>query len=155
MRLRSGLGDFISIECFKAAIRGMEDILGEQGAASLLIAAGRQRGRDLATSRNLTGTTYDAATLAEFLRRELGSNGTRLCEIVSVEETKEGGYLVQAKETVCMSGEPPGSARTCTYTMGAVIGVIEVATGKRLVGKHVRTVLQDSETDDFLISLSE
>ncbi len=38
--LRQTLGNFSSIVCFKAAIVGMEDALGERAAAIALIAAG-------------------------------------------------------------------------------------------------------------------
>ena len=45
--LREKLGDFSSIVCFKAAITGMEEALGEKATAIALIAAGRSRGKNL------------------------------------------------------------------------------------------------------------
>lgn len=152
MSVRKNLDDFMSIVCFKAAIKGMEDILGEEGTAAALIAAGRRRGADVAASAGLTGKNPDATALAAALDKELGVNGTHLCCIAGVSDTPEGGYLVKAKDTVCMAGEAPGSTRHCTYTMGAVMGCIEAATGKKLTGKHVKTILEGQDTDDFLFT---
>jgi hypothetical protein len=50
--LRQTLGDFTSIACFKAAIEGMEDAVGERTTAIALIAAGRARGKNLQDLRN-------------------------------------------------------------------------------------------------------
>ena len=49
-QIRSELGDFSSIVCFKAVITGMEEALGEKATAIALIAAGRARGKKLAES---------------------------------------------------------------------------------------------------------
>ena len=53
--LRPNLGDFSSIVCFKAAIVGMEDALGDKATAIALTTAGRSRGRQLATELGLSG----------------------------------------------------------------------------------------------------
>lgn len=43
--IRRTLGDYMSTVCFKAAITGLEEALGEKAAAISLIAAGRKRGK--------------------------------------------------------------------------------------------------------------
>ena len=44
---RGTLGDFTSIVCFQEAVRGLEDVLGPDGTAVVLIRAGRLRGQAL------------------------------------------------------------------------------------------------------------
>ena len=56
-------------------------------------------------------------------------------------------YRVFCRETICSAGEPQGSARTLSYTLGALQGVMEVATGKRLRGKQIESVLRGSSHD--------
>jgi len=152
MKIRENLDDYMSIVCFKSAIRGMEDILGEEGTAAALIAAGRQRGKDVAESTGIAGSNPPIDQVAEALNNVFGASGTRLCVIDSVAETPEGGYLVKTKETVCMAGEDAGSSRRCTYTLGAVMGAIESAYGKTLRGQHSAKVTDGSPTDDFLLN---
>ena len=152
MKLRENLDDFMSIVCFKAAIVGMEDILGTEGTAAALIAAGRQRGKDVADSLGLTGSNIPTSEIASKLDSVFGASGTKLCSIREVIETPEGGYLIKAGETVCMAGEPAGSSRYCTYTMGALIGCMESITGKTLGGKHVVKITDGSPTDDILLN---
>ena len=53
--VRQELGDFCSIACFKAAIVGMEDALGEKTAALALTTAGRARGKKLARDLGVVG----------------------------------------------------------------------------------------------------
>jgi len=152
MKLRTDLDDFMSIICFKAAIRGIEDILGKEGAAAAMIAAGRQRGRDVAEATQLTNAQPPVEGLADTLNQVFGEAGTKLCTIVGVEKREDGGFLVKTRETVCMSGEESGSDRTCTYTLGAVIGFMEAAFGASYRGEHVNRSTNGSETDDFLLS---
>ena len=47
-QLRTELGDFSSIICFRALVVGTEEALGEKAAAIALIAAGRSRGKQVA-----------------------------------------------------------------------------------------------------------
>jgi len=152
MKLRNNLDDFMSIVCFKAAIKGMEDILGEEGTAAALIAAGRARGKEVASSTGIAGTNPPVDQLAQTLNGVFGASGTRLCQIEEVQETPEGGYLVKTSETVCMAGESGGTSRRCTYTLGAVMGAIESAYGKSLRGQHSAKSTEGSPTDDFLLN---
>jgi len=151
MKLRENLDDFMSIVCFKSAIKGMEDILGEEGTAAALIAAGRERGKDVAKTTGMAGTSPPVEQLAQTLNEVFGMSGTKLCKIEEVTETPEGGYLVKTSETVCMAGEPGGTSRRCTYTLGAVMGAIESAYGKSLRGQHSAKSTDGSPTDDFLL----
>lgn len=146
--LRQTLGNFSSIVCFKSAIVGMEDALGEKATAIALIAAGRSRGRHLAQELGLTGTNLSLDDIASKLGFALGKDGTRLCLINRIEA--EGHVTkVYTSETLCSTGEAPGSERKCTYTLGAVWGVLEEIFGKRLQGKHVESVLRGGEYDVF------
>ena len=151
MSVRSHLDDYVSIQCFKAVITGVEDILGDEGTAAALISAGRKRGAAVAIARGIAGTNPAPESLAGLLDDAVGKNGTRLCQVVESSLTPEGDYLIKTKETVCTSGEPAGSQRTCTYTMGVVIGFLEQSYGVPLNGKHVANVLNGSPSDDFLI----
>jgi predicted hydrocarbon binding protein len=78
----------------------------------------------------------------------LGKDGTRLCIIHSI--LSEGDVIkVYTSETFCCAGEPQGSERKCTYTLGAIWGVLEQVTGKRLQGKHTESVLRGGDYDVF------
>jgi hypothetical protein len=59
--LRTELGDFSSIICFRALVTGLQEALGEKAALIAVIAAGRARGRGLAQSLDLAGTEPDLA----------------------------------------------------------------------------------------------
>ena len=146
--LRPTLGNFSSIICFKSAIVGMEDALGEKATAIALIAAGRRRGKNLAQELGLTIANLSLDDIASKLGFALGKDGTRLCLINRIEA--EGDVIkVYTSETLCSAGEAPGSERKCTYTLGAVWGVLEQTFGKRLQGKHVESVLRGGEYDVF------
>ncbi len=145
--LRPTLGNFSSIVCFKAAIVGMEDALGEKATAIALIAAGRQRGKSLSKELGLEGlaSLEDVATK---LSSALGQEGTKLCIVERISE--EGGVIkVYTSETLCSAGEEEGSPRKCTYTMGAVWGALEQSLGKRFQGKHTESVLRGGKNDVF------
>ncbi|MDZ7960441.1 MAG: hydrocarbon-binding protein [Aulosira sp. DedQUE10] len=146
--LRPTLGDFSSIICFKAAIVGMEEALGEKATAIALTAAGRSRGKHLAQELDLVKTNLPLDNLVSKLSFALGKDGTRLCII---EQIKQEGETIKifTKETLCSAGEAPGSTRKCTYTLGAIWGALEQALGKRLVGKHTESVLRGSSYDVF------
>ncbi|HEY9782828.1 MAG TPA: hypothetical protein V6D09_22145 [Leptolyngbyaceae cyanobacterium] len=147
-QLRPELGEFNSIVCFKAVITGMEDSLGEKATAIALIAAGRARGKKLVHELGLNNSQISLDEAGARLSQALGKDGTRLCKIDKIIE--QGDVIqVYTSETVCSAGEPQGSPRTCTFTLGAVWGAIEQVTGKRLQGKHTESVLRGSSHDIF------
>lgn len=146
--LRPTLGDFSSIVCFKSAIVGMEDALGEKTTAIALISAGRSRGKRLAQELGLTDGNSSLDDIASKLGLAFGKDGTRLCLINRIEA--QGDVIkVYTSETLCSAGEVPGSERKCTYTLGAIWGALEQTFGKRLRGKHVESVLRGGEYDVF------
>ncbi|MBF2063861.1 MAG: hydrocarbon-binding protein [Calothrix sp. C42_A2020_038] len=146
--LRPTLGDFSSIICFKAAIVGMEDALGEKATAIALTAAGRARGKQVANQLGLDASTMSLDDVANKLSYVLGKNGTRLCQIEKI-ITEGDTVKVYTSETLCSAGEPQGSERKCTYTLGAVWGVLEQTLGQRLQGKHTESVLRGGSYDVF------
>lgn len=146
--LRPTLGDFSSIICFKAAIVGLEDALGEKAAAIALTAAGRNRGKLLAQETGLVGSSLSLDDIAHKIGLALGNEGTRLCIVNSIVSTGDR-VKVYTSETLCSAGEPQGSERKCTYTLGAIWGALEQILGKRLRGKHTESVLRGSDYDVF------
>ncbi|MEO1559065.1 MAG: hydrocarbon-binding protein, partial [Cyanobacteria bacterium J06632_19] len=100
--LRQELGDFVGITCFKAAIIGMEEELGEKTTAIALTAAGRNRGKNLAETLGLTGISADWDLITDKICSALGVNGTKLVKINKIVEgdgvikvfTSEGLYSV-------------------------------------------------------------
>ncbi|MFA9202135.1 MAG: hydrocarbon-binding protein [Candidatus Nanopelagicaceae bacterium] len=145
---RETLGDFSSVICFKALITGMEDALGERATAIALIAAGRTRGKKLANDLRLAESNLSLETLGNQLNSILGKDGTRLCIIDKIEQVDDV-IKVYTRETVCSSGEPQGSNRQCTYTLGAIWGAVEQSQKKRLRGKHTESVLRGGSHDVF------
>ncbi|HEY9806151.1 MAG TPA: hypothetical protein V6D04_06250, partial [Candidatus Obscuribacterales bacterium] len=73
-------------------------------------------------------------------------DGTRLCIVDKLDTTGES-IRVYCRETICSAGEPQGSPRQLTFTLGALQGVLEQATGKRLRGKQTESVLRGSSHD--------
>jgi predicted hydrocarbon binding protein len=146
--LRPELGDFSSIVCFKAVVVGMEEALGERTAAVALKAAGRKRGKNLVTSLGLAGTNPNLEDLSKALDNAVGAAGTRLCRVDKIEEDGEK-LRVYTSETVCSAGEAPGAARECTFTLGAIHGALEAATGRKLKGKQTGSVLRGAGHDIF------
>lgn len=146
--LRKELGDFSSIVCLKAMIMGMEDALGEKATAIALISAGRARGRQLAQQLGLKHLDADLNVVTERIADALGSNGTRLLLLHKVE--RDGDlFRVYTTETVCSAAEEPGSSRRCTFSLGAVQGVLETITGQRLRGVQIESVLRGGDYDLF------
>lgn len=145
-QLRTELGDFSSIICFRAIVTGTEDALGEKAAAIALIAAGRNRGKQLAEQLSLTGMGINSEKIVPLLQSALGKDGTRLCIIDKVVANGET-ILVYCQETICSAGEAQGSDRKLTFTLGAIQGVMEQVTGKRLRGKQVESVLRGGSYD--------
>ncbi|HEY9625481.1 MAG TPA: hypothetical protein V6C78_34495 [Crinalium sp.] len=144
--LRPELGDFSSIVCFKAVVVGVEDALGEKAAAIALISAGRARGRKVAEELNLAGSKSSLDDITTLLNTTLGKDGSRLCIIDKITE-EDSVFKVFCRETVCSSGEAQGSSRCLTFTLGAIQGVLEQVTGKRLRGKQIESVLRGSTHD--------
>ncbi|MTJ13384.1 hydrocarbon-binding protein [Anabaena sp. UHCC 0187] len=146
--LRKELGNFNSITCFKAAITGMEEALGEKATAIALTTAGRARGKKLAEELGLDGALTVLDDAVDKLRQALGKDGTRLCIIEKI--VTEGDIIkVYTSETLCSAGEELNSTRKCTFTMGAVWGAVEQVIGKRLRGTHTESVLRGGTHDVF------
>lgn len=145
---RQELGDFCSVVCFKAAIMGMEEALGEKAAAIALTTAGRARGKQLIKDLMLSNQPLGLETLADKMRFALGKEGTRLCAIEKIAEEDEL-IKVYVSETLCTAGEEPGSSRNCTFTLGVIWGVLEGVTRKRLQGKQTESVLRGGSVDVF------
>jgi predicted hydrocarbon binding protein len=146
--LREELGDFGSIIFLKSIIAGMEEALGKKTAAIAMISAGRQQGKNSAQELGLVnkGATLSLEEIREKANQILGKEGTRLCIIDKLEQDGEV-YRVYAKETFCSSGEPKGSSRQCTYTLGAIQGFLEASFDKRLKGQQIASVLHGSTHD--------
>lgn len=146
--LRQELGDFSSIVCFKAIVVGAEEALGQKAAAIALIAAGRQRGKQLAEQLDLADKSSELAleVVTDKVRDALGKNGTCLCIVDKIVNEGEV-YKVYTRETVCSAGEPEGSPRQCTFTLGAIQGFLEAFLGKRLRGQHTESVLRGGSHD--------
>jgi hypothetical protein len=145
-QMRNELGDFSSIVCFKAVVAGTEEALGEKAAAIALISAGRNRGKQVAEQLGLEGKGLANAEIIPMLQAALGKDGTRLCIIDKIVESGEL-ISVYSRETICSAGEPQGSPRKLTFTLGAIQGVLEKATGKRLRGKQTESVLRGGSHD--------
>lgn len=149
MALRSELGDFSSIVCFKALITGVEDTLGTEGAAAVFVQAGRLRGQKLANDLGLTGTKVPVDQLAAALNQAVGKEGTRLCRIDAARELPGGVIQVDTAETVCSAGEAMGSQRQCTFTLGAVAAAVEAVMGRPYTARHTGSVLRGGTHDTF------
>lgn len=152
--VRPTLGEFSSIVCFKAVITGMEEALGDKATAIALISAGRTRGKNLVQQLGLSGSTADLNTIAAKLNEAVGSAGTRLTAVDKI--VQDGDKIkVYCSETVCSAGEPQGSDRKCTFTMGAVWGALSEITGKKLRGTHTESVLRGGTHDVFEFTVVE
>lgn len=145
---RKILGDYSSIICLKAIITGMEDALGEKTTAIALIAAGRLRGRQVAEQLKLTEVNENLEQITQMVADALGKDGTRLLILDKIEKT-DTGYRAYTQETVCSAGEEEGSARICTFSLGAVQGVLEAITNQRYRGQQIESVLRGGSHDVF------
>ena len=146
---RKDLGDFSSVVCFKAVITGVEDTLGQDGAAVVFTRAGKMRGQHLVGSLGLAGSKLQGEDLAAKLNAAVGKEGTRLANIVSVRE--EGGkIIVDTTEAVDSSGEEMGSDRNASFTMGAIWGALEAIEGKTYLGEQTESVLRGGQYDRFV-----
>jgi len=143
---RKELGQFSSIVCFKSVVTGAEEALGEKAAMITLIAAGRARGKQLAEQLGLQGKGTSHEELVPLLQKALGKDGTRLCIVDKIEQVDKG-IKVYCRETICSAGEPQGSERKMTFTLGAIQGVMESVMGERLRGKQTESVLRGGSHD--------
>lgn len=152
--IRKELGIFSSIVCFKFAIVGIEEALGEKAAAISLIAAGRKRGKSLAEQLDLVNKSesFSNEEIVAQLNAAIGKEGTRLC-LVDKFESDGDNYKVYTRETVCSAGEEEGSNRQCTFTLGAIQGFLEAFLSKRLRGKQIASVLRGDIHDVFEFSV--
>jgi predicted hydrocarbon binding protein len=149
--LRPNLGDFNSIICFKAAITGMEEALGDKATAIALTTAGRSRGKKLAQQLGLDASVMSLEDITSRISHALGKDGTCLCNVEKIVSHSDV-IKVYTSETLCSAGEPQGSERKCTFTLGAVWGALEQAIGRRLQGKHTESVLRGGNYDVFEFS---
>lgn len=148
MPLRPKLDDFSSIICFKALITGIEDTLSPEGAAAAFIQAGRLRGKSLATQLGVAGSKVPAAELGTMLNNALGTQGTKLCTVDGARMDGDD-IIVDTSETVCSAGEPSGSPRRCTFTLGAVWGAVETVYGRPYLAAQCSSVLAGGSHDSF------
>lgn len=147
MSVRPTLGDFSSIICFRALVVGTEEALGAQAAGVTLKAAGRKRGKALVQSLGLSGAKPAAADITAALNKAIGLDGTRLCIVSDVAQSASGGFVVKLSETICSAGEPQGSERQLTFTLGALHGALEELYGVKLRGKQTESVLRGGQYD--------
>ncbi|MES2638929.1 MAG: hypothetical protein V4850_05585 [Myxococcota bacterium] len=152
MPLRSNLGDFSSIICFKAVVVGIEETLGVGAAGVALKSAGRKRGHALVESLGLKGARPEPAAIVTSLNAAVGEGGTRLCSIASVVNNPDGTFVVRLSETVCSAGEPQGSDRQLTFTLGALHGAFESLYGVKLRGKQTESVLRGGTHDTITLT---
>lgn len=150
--MRENLGDFSSIVCLKALVMGLENILGEKGAQANLVLAGRHRGQTIVKELGLSNTDKPMTEWLAAVKEAIGETGTRLCNIAKAEE--DGNVLrIYLNETVCSAGEEQGSTRRLTFTLGAIQGAVEEATGKKFIAKQTGSVLRGQDYD--IIDLQE
>ncbi|WP_019586630.1 hypothetical protein [Deinococcus apachensis] len=149
--LRPHLGDFNSVVCFKAVIVGVEDTLGPDGAAVVFTRAGKVRGRALVGELGLSGSNVPVEQIAGLLDAAIGRNGTCLAAVTRSYRDGET-IVIETQDTVCSAGEPLGSDRKCTFTLGAVWGALEAITGELYLGEHTESVLRGGTSDKFVFS---
>ena len=149
---RPELGNLCSVVCYKSAVVGMEEALGEKATAIALTAAGRSRGKQLAKELELANLSNSLDTVTSKIGDVLGQEGFRLCIVEKI--ISEGDKIrVITSETLCSAAEPEGSDRKCTFTLGAVWGILEQVFGKRLRGKQIESVLRGGSHDVFEFSV--
>ena len=143
--LRPVLGDMNSIICFRAMVIGVENILGSS-AFGTLVSAGKLRGRAVVESLGASGVGLDRAR--ELLDGAVGLEGTRLCMISDVKVEDDGAkVIVCISESICSAGEPKGSSRRLTFTLGAIHGAIEQLSGRSYKSLQVGSVLRGQDYD--------
>lgn len=148
---REKLGDFSSVVCIKYIITGVEDTLGQDGAAVVFTRAGKVRGHQLANELGLSDRHVAITDLANLLNQALGEDGTRLCRVLSSKQEGDN-IIIEVTDTVCAAGEEKGSERKATYTLGAIAGAIEEIQGGLYNGTHTTSVCKGDAVDTFIYS---
>lgn len=144
--IRKELGDFSSIICLKAIVTGLEDIMGVPAARGNLILAGRKRGKVIASELNLSQTDKPIEEWSLLVKNALGKTGTRLCSVENITQN-ENEFNVDMLDTICSAGEPQGSARQLTFTLGAIQGALEEITGNKFKATQTGSVLRGQNFD--------
>jgi len=144
--IRKDLGDFSSIICLKSIVIALEEIMGESAARGNLILAGRKRGRSIADNLSLSNTDKPMAEWSAMLREAIGKTGTRLCNIISIEE-QNNIIQVLLSDTICSANEAPGSSRQLTFTLGVIQGAVEAITGRAFISVQTGSVLRGQDYD--------
>ncbi len=145
---RDKLGQFSSIESFRAIIVGMSEALGEKATAVALIAAGRTYGKKLAVELGLKGSTQSLEDATKQISKVLGEEGSRMCIIDKIVE--EGDTIkVYTSETLCAVGGTEELSPTCTFTMGLVWGILTELLNRKIKGTHTESVLRGGSYDVF------
>src|SRR4028118_427312 len=145
---REKLGQFNSIDAFRAVVEGMSDALGEKATGVALIAAGRLRGKKLANELGLKGSTQSLDDATKQIAQVLGADGSRLCIIDKI--VMDGDVVkVYASETLCAVGGNEGSQPKCTFTLGIVWGVLTELLQKKIKGTHTESILGGGAHDVF------
>jgi hypothetical protein len=145
---RDKLGQFNSIDAFRAVVEGMSDALGEKATGVALVAAGRMRGKKLADELGLKGATQNLEDATQKITKVLGADGSRLCIIDKIEF--EGDLVkVYTSETLCAVGGNEGTPPKCTFTLGIVWGIMSELLQKKLKGTHTESILHGGAYDVF------
>lgn len=145
---REKLGQFNSIDAFRALVEGMSDALGEKATGVALITAGRMRGKKLADELGLKGSTQSLEDATKQVAEVLGAEGSRLCIIDKIE--MEGDLIkVYISETLCAVGGNGDTPPRCTFTLGIVWGVLTELMQKKLKGSHTESILHGGAYDVF------
>jgi predicted hydrocarbon binding protein len=144
---RDKLGQFNSIDAFRAVVEGMSDALGEKAAGVALVAAGRMRGKKLADELGLKGATQNLEDATQKITKVLGAEGSRLCIIDKIEITDDV-VKVYTSETLCAVGGN-GTPPRCTFTLGIVWGIMTELLQKKLKGTHTESILHGGAYDVF------
>ena len=148
---RDQLGQFTSIDGFRAVIVGMTEALGEKATAVALTAGGRIHGKKLAVELGLKGATQSLDDATKQLSQVLGAEGSRLCIIERI--VQEGDTIkVYTSETLCALGGSEDFPPKCTFTLGLVWGVKTELLSQKLKGEHTQSVLRGDAHDLFVFT---
>ena len=145
---RDKLGQFNSIDAFRAVVEGMSEALGEKATGVALVAAGRMRGKKLADELCLKGATQSLEDATQQITKVLGAEGSRLCIIDKIEITDEV-VKVYTLETLCAVGGNGSTPPRCTFTLGIVWGIMTELMQKKFKGTHTESVLHGGAYDVF------
>ncbi len=145
---RDKLGQFNSIEGFRAVVEGMSDALGEKATTVALVTAGRMHGKKLAVDLGLKGATQNLDDATQQITKALGAEGSRLCIIDKIEMDGET-IKVYTSETICAVGGNGDTPPRCTFTLGIVWGILTELLQKKIKGSHTESVLHGGAYDVF------